>query len=308
MSRANTYVRRTYFVALLAIAVASGCVTKGRYKGLQRKLDDAETAHAAEIQKKNDAIEALEAEVKRKDEKVAELETAIAAKEKELASLTEADGNKAARITQLESEKADLDSQLAKVVKDRASLKSSVTQMQAALAEQSARRASAERRMAQYRDLLARFKALIDAGKLRVRIVDGRMVLQLPADVLFASGSAKLSKDGKQAIMEISQVLAKMPDRRFQVEGHTDNVPIKTSRFPSNWVLAAARGIAVVSSMIEAGINPANISAASFGEFKPTATNDTPEGRAANRRIEIVVVPDLSQLPGFEELNKAVGG
>ena len=135
-------------------------------------------------------------------------------------------------------------------------------------------------------------------------IVDGRMVVVLASDVLFASGSANLSRDGKSAIGEVAALLADIPDRKFQIEGHTDNVPIRTAVYPSNWELASARALTVLKTMLEAGMPADRISAASFGDSKPARDNETPEGKAANRRIEIVVTPDLSTLPGLEELNR----
>ena len=91
-------------------------------------------------------------------------------------------------------------------------------------------------------------------------------------------------------------------------EGHTDDVPIKTAKFPSNWELGAARALVVLRTLEEGGVTPAQLSAATYGENRPTAKNDSDEGRAANRRIEIVVVPDLSDLPGYDELQKLGGG
>ncbi|MFN7145549.1 MAG: flagellar motor protein MotB, partial [Myxococcota bacterium] len=193
----------------------------------------------------------------------------------------------------------------ATLVADRAKLKGSVDEMKIALAELESRKALAEARIAEYQGLLARFKKLIDAGKLTVKIVDGRMVVALATDILFSSGSAELSADGNAAIAEVAQVLVAIPDRAYQIEGHTDNVPIRTDKYPSNWELASARALTVVRSMIAAGMPPTRVSAASYGEFKPTAANDSSTGRSSNRRIEIVVVPDLSNLPGFEELRKA---
>jgi chemotaxis protein MotB len=159
--------------------------------------------------------------------------------------------------------------------------------------------------VAEFRSLLARFQKLIDAGKLKVQIKEGRMVLVLPTDILFPSGSAKLSDDGKTAIREVAGVLATMSDRKFQVEGHTDNVPIRTRRFRSNWELASARALGVVKEMMESGMSGRLLSAASYGDFQPIATNDTAVGKKANRRIDIVLVPDLSTLPGFADLEKA---
>jgi chemotaxis protein MotB len=155
----------------------------------------------------------------------------------------------------------------------------------------------------EFRSLLARFRALIDAGKLKVRIVDGRMVVVLATDVLFGSGSATLSKEGRSAVSEVAQVLASIPRRGFQVEGHTDAVPIATAQFASNWELAAARAITVTRAMVEAGLPATRVSAASYADTRPVASNGA-DGKAQNRRIDITIVPDLSALPGFDELNR----
>ena len=106
----------------------------------------------------------------------------------------------------------------------------------------------------------------------------------------------------------MAAILATLPDKRFQIEGHTDNVPIRTAQFPSNWELAADRAISVVKTLIEGGMAPDAVSAASYGEHRPIAANETRDQKAANRRIEIVMVPDLSQLPGFDELEALGAG
>lgn len=269
--------------AVLASLLLAGCVSSGKYDELQRRFDESQ----ANLQDRN--------------ARIVSLEEALAQEEEKSRSLAEEIGRLQAQIGNLSREQAQL-------LKDRTSLANSVEEMQSALAEANRRKAQADQRIAEYRDLLSRFKSLIDAGKLKVKIVDGRMVVELPSDVLFASGSARLSNEGQQAIGEVATVLAEIPERRFQVEGHTDNVPIATAQYPSNWELAMARALTVVKTMIDNGMPPDRISAASFGEYKPAQPNDTKEGRAANRRIEIVVVPDLSGLPGFEELQQASGG
>ncbi len=159
-----------------------------------------------------------------------------------------------------------------------------------------------------FRELLTRFKSLIDAGKLRIKIVGGRMVLELPTDILFPSGSATLSEEGQAALEEVGAGLAQMSDREFQVEGHTDDVPIDTRRFPDNWALAAGRALGVRATLEAAGMKPSQLSAASFAQTRPVQDNDTAAGKAANRRIEIVLLPDLSSLPGSEELEALGGG
>lgn len=165
-------------------------------------------------------------------------------------------------------------------------------------------RAMADAQLAQFRSLSERLRSLIQAGRLRVKLIEGRLVVELPSDVLFESGSAQLNPAGRDAVQELARALAEVPERSFQIEGHTDNVPVRTLSFRSNWELGSARALAVLHLMIEAGMPAARISAASFGEHRPAASNESLEGRAANRRIEITVIPDLRLLPGYEELKR----
>jgi len=290
------------WIAVASLALLGGCVTKGKYDDLKRQYDDARL-HVGEQQQKIGSLEQALADEQRK---LAELEQQHQALEQQRAALAQQGADKDAEIERLRAQGAQLSDQLAKVVKDRSALKQATDQLTRALTELAQRRAEAERRVAEYRNLLARFKTLIDAGKLEVKMTDGRMVLVLPTDVLFDTGSARLSKPGKEALVEVAQVLKDMHERRFQIEGHTDNVPIHNARYASNWELASARALGVVRAMTEAGMDGRLLSAASYGEFHPTASNDDDAGRAKNRRIEIVLVPDLSLLPGFEELNRAV--
>ena len=144
-----------------------------------------------------------------------------------------------------------------------------------------------------YEEVLGRFRSLIDAGRLSVSIVRGRMVINLPQDILFGSGSADLGREGRETLSEIAAVLSEFEDRTFQVEGHTDDDPISTTQFPSNWELSAGRALSVVKLLVDRGVSPELISGAAFGEFQPVATNETEAGQRLNRRIEIVMLPNL---------------
>lgn len=289
--------KRILSALLVAATVsgASGCVTKKKHL---QAVNDAAAREAA-----------LRKELEDEKARAAALEAKLAEERKAAADqaglLQEQIGERDAHGAALEKERAELQAQLAALLKDKSALKGSVEEMQRALDELARRKAESDLRVAEFRKLLERFKGLIDAGKLKVKMVDGRMVVALATDVLFGSGSATLSADGKGAIAEVAAVLASIPDRKYQVEGHTDDVPIKTAQYPSNWELASARALTVVKEMIEAGVPADRVSGASFAESKPAVPNTSPEGRTANRRIEIVVVPDLSSLPGFEELNRA---
>ena len=165
------------------------------------------------------------------------------------------------RIKKLESDlnemykvKEALDADKNAAIDEKGRLQANIEAMKSAFSELTRRKAEADARLSEFKNLLERFKTLIDAGKLKVKIADGRMVVELASDVLFASGSANLSKDGKAAIAEVGQLLAQIPDRKFQVEGHTDNVPSKSAVFPSNWELGSARAITVVKTMVGAGV------------------------------------------------------
>ena len=282
----------TWSMAWCVIALSAvGCVKKSDYEALQghRKQDHATAMEHLETRDKHivslqQALADAEAKVKAQGEEIERLKT---------------------ELNSTQDRYVAQQQQLTEMVKSSAGLKASIQEMQNALNVLREQKKQSEARVAEYKKLLNSFKAMIDAGKLKVKVVNGRMVVELPSDVLFGSGSIDLSEGGKAAVAEAGAIFVTIKDREFQVEGHTDNQPIRTARFPSNWELAAGRAIAVAQILIKAGLTPERVSAASFGEFRPVASNDKPDTRAQNRRIEIVLVTDLSKVPGFEELEQA---
>lgn len=169
------------------------------------------------------------------------------------------------------------------------------------LVELRKQRDAAEKRLSAYRDLQDRFKKLVDSGALEVQFRNGQMTLKLPSGVLFPSGSADLSKEGESTLAKVTEVLLAFKDRRFLVAGHTDNVPIKTKRFRNNWVLSTARAVSVVEFMIGATFPADKLAAAGYADKDPVGDNTTDAGKEQNRRIEIILVPDLSELPQLAE-------
>ena len=223
---------------------------------------------------------------------------ALNQRERELRDARAALEEEEAKAERLGEEMAMLEAALGDTRKDKSSL-------EAALVDLRKRKAETEARIAEFRSLIDKFKGLIDSGKLKVRINEGRMVVELATDILFPSGSAALSREGEASIAEVAKLLQSIPNRKFQIEGHTDNVPVR-GKYRSNWDLASARSLTVLQTMLASGMPADRISAASYGESKPARPNDSAENRAANRRIEIAVVPDLSTLPGFDELQRVV--
>ncbi len=131
--------------------------------------------------------------------------------------------------------------------------------------------------------------------ELNVELRDGKLYVSLSDKLLFPSGSDALNERGKEAIQMLADVL-KGSDMEIMIEGHTDSIPINTSKYKDNWDLSVHRATAVSRMMIEKGIVPQRILSCGRGEYHPVASNTTVEGRSQNRRTEIVLAPKLDKL------------
>ncbi|MEJ2059501.1 MAG: flagellar motor protein MotD [Gammaproteobacteria bacterium] len=132
-------------------------------------------------------------------------------------------------------------------------------------------------------------KSMIDDKVIIVKQHKLWIDIKINTDILFGSGSIRLSPVASHIIENVTHTLAPLP-ARIQVEGFTDNVPIVSREFPSNWELSAARAASVVRLMTQFGVNPDRMAAIGYGEYRPIAGNDTAEGRAQNRRVDLVVL------------------
>jgi len=136
-----------------------------------------------------------------------------------------------------------------------------------------------------------RLEALAATGL--VEVVDGKVILQ--GEVLFASGSAEVTEQGRAFVAQLAPPLQALldaePDQMVLVGGHTDDRPIHTARFASNWELSTARAVAMASALEQAGLPASRLVAAGFGEHHPRAANHDDASRQRNRRIEILLVP-----------------
>jgi chemotaxis protein MotB len=261
-----------------SIAVAPGCVTSGTHKkkiAELTKLREDEAAAAAARQKELEAS-------------VAELENKVAAANKAIDEGT-------ALAASLQKRLEQLGQNVSSLTKDK-------EEAAARLEELRKQKAAADARLATFKNLIAKLRSMIDSGQLKVVIRDGRMIIALPNDILFDSGKTSVKADGKAALEKVAQVLATVSDRDFLVAGHTDDVPIKTAQFPSNWELSTARAVEVVRFLISKGMNGKVLSAAGFAEFDPVVANDSATNRAQNRRIEIVLQPNIADLPPLDDI------
>jgi chemotaxis protein MotB len=209
-----------------------------------------------------------------------------------------------ARLLVLTNKLESLGQNVSRLETERGNLGGELEQAQRRMEELKKAQVQAEARAAQFRKLVTQFKALTDAGKLQVEIRENRMIVRLGDKILFDPGKTDLKPEGKDALTQVTAVLKGLPNRNFQVAGHTDNVPIKSKRFRSNWDLSTARAVEVTNFMIGAGMEPKRVSAAGYADQSPVVPNDSPEDMAKNRRIEITLVPNLDDLPPIDDALK----
>ena len=136
----------------------------------------------------------------------------------------------------------------------------------------------------------------LESKDVTISQLQGKLTVNILDRIMFESGEAVLKPDGQAVMQKIAALLAKHPDLKIHVIGHTDNVPIRTGargRFASNWELSAARALAAVHFLTDqAGVDSRRLGAVGYGEFRPIADNSTADGRAKNRRIAITILPD----------------
>lgn len=236
----------------------------------------------------------------------------LAATKEELAETEQEKAQVAEQKKEVEAKAEQLDSELTKATTNNEILAKKVTEMgqnvEALVGEKSKlrqeveeldrMRAAAEARNKEYNKVFAKLKKMVDAGTLQIKFRGGRMLVQMSSDVVFPPGGTRIKPEAEEAIRELADTISSFPDRKFQVIGHSDATPIKTARFPSNWELSSQRAIEVVKVLVDAGVDPGMISAAGSAEYDPIAPNDTTENKAMNRRVEIVFLPKLDELPG----------
>lgn len=131
-------------------------------------------------------------------------------------------------------------------------------------------------------------------GNLNVELQERGVVISITASFLFKSGSADIEKESLPIVDKIGNILLSVPGNHIRIEGHTDNDPIKTSVFPSNWELSSARATNVLRFIVEkSGIKPEVVSSVGYGEYRPKAPNTTEQNKAMNRRVDIVIIKSI---------------
>ena len=279
-------------LGLLAVAAAllvlGGCVAKSEYLRKQAEADALSrdvTALNTENQGLRERINGLQENIKGLQERIsglhAEKEMLVAERNDLDASLNtlKEETNRTIeeqrnRITELEGDKQMLGESIVLLKKSKEAEVKTVSKT--------------------YEQLLAEMKGEIEQGQIAITELQGKLTVDVLDKILFDSGQAEVKPEGLAVLKRVVEILMTVMDKVIRIEGHTDNIPIAgalAKRYPTNWELSAARAINVTRYLEKEGIDPSILSAAAFGEYQPVAENDTPEGRAKNRRIAIILLP-----------------
>jgi chemotaxis protein MotB len=245
----------------------------------------------------DEQVRALSAEVAVLDDKVEEAKGLITRLKSELDRTREALATRSAELDRLRTE-------LTQRRSEAPAAKEDVQQVRRALTELAHHQERVRAALDAWGELGARFQALSETGALSLKFVRGQVLIELPADPLFDGASDRLTDAGEETLAAVAFVLKELPARSYQVMAHTDDPTAGGVSGPEPWQAAAARAIAVTEVLVARGLDPHRLTAATAASYLPVAPNRTEEGRAANRRIELLVQPDPALLPGYEELTQ----
>jgi len=311
--------RNLLFALLSSSVLLSSCVSSKVYKDLEdrhaqlqednselsREFDDLEAKYR---QNEND-LAALQAQYEQtkaeRDRLQEEYNSTKTSYEKLKASYDALDANSSSALAENSRRNrellAELDAKeeallqeknrLEKLQKDLAARSKRVDELESMIAAKDAK-------MNALKNAISKALVNFEGKGLTVEQRDGKVYVSMENKLLFNSGSWAVGAEGRKAVQQLASVLAENPDIAVLIEGHTDNVPYKGSgQLTNNWDLSTKRATAIVELLLEnSGINAENLTAAGRGEYAPVASNDTAEGRAKNRRIEVILTPKLDEI------------
>jgi len=291
----------TALILTTCLMVVSGCVTKGTHEQTLADLEQMRKASA----KSASQIAALEEEKAKLSSELVSTQSAAAGLQNDKQMLiTKATGTSEElaglqkRMGELETQISDREIAIGKLKQGGEALAAEKARLEK---ERAAKEAEIQRLTKTQEDLTKSLKAEIERGDIKIKQVRDRLTINMVEQVLFNSGQALVKPEGLTVLKNVSDVLKNVDDKQIRIEGHTDNVPIGVKlrgKFPTNWELSTARATNVVRYFIEkGGVDRENLEAVGYADTRPVASNETDEGRTANRRIEIALFPkDLSAI------------
>lgn len=285
-------IRFTTLTILILAITLSGCVAKSKLEAktaeanqLATDLTDLKAQHEelsqnfAQLQTENDELKnsnrSLNEDIARAGDAIKRLEAVISDRDAETGAAM-----------------AEMREEIDRLMSANRGLELAVEK------EKIARLARIAQMQSTYNELVGKMESEIKRGEITISELKGRLTVNMVNEILFPSGSAEIKEEGMAVLQRVADVVKEVEDKDISVEGHTDNVAISSrlkDKFASNWELSAARAATVVRALREANIPGERLSAVGYGPFRPVADNSTREGRAQNRRIQIVLIPQRTQ-------------
>jgi len=335
----RTMLLRAPALAMLCAMAVVGCVSTGTHTkalaeleaakktsaqlqqqmaGLQQNMDQEATKRkaaeqqAAELAKDRESLAARSSELQSRldglEKDKGQLNSELGNVRGQITDLEQklASGSASAQkeITKLQTQASELEGNTARIAKEREQLRQEQSQLAATLEQERLAKEEEIQRLTRTQEELSKsLQDEISKGNITIQQVRDRLTINMVDRVLFDSGQAQVKPAGVKVLKPVSDVLNKISDKQIRIEGHTDNVTISTKlqdRFKTNWELSTARATTVVRYLIDqGGVDRQHLSAVGYADTHPLASNETEQGRASNRRIEIVLYPrDLSAIAG----------
>lgn len=292
--------REHAFTIVLCALLLSGCVSSGTHEKALAELDQTRKTLETTKTQTAEQISALQKDLADTKKSLADLEQEKAKLDEQTKDLTaklDASQKLAVLVPERDDEITKFKQALAAQsdqIKSEAAEKARLEQ------ERATKEAEIERLTSTQAALAKSLEEEIAKGDIRIKQVKDRLTINMVDRLLFDSGQAVVKTSGLKVLKQVSDILKNVTDKQIRIEGHTDNVPIGSGlrdRFSTNWELSTARATSVVRYLEKAGVDRANLSAAGYADTRPIMSNDTEEGKKANRRIEISLYPkDLSEV------------
>lgn len=263
-----------------------------RSKGsnIYKELKNLKVTSSSERERLDAALKKKSEELDAREKSISELLDKLESREKKLAELQ-------SELDARERKMSDLQDQIAAREKASNELKSELDEREKRIQELQSRIDARDKAMNDLRNNLLNALKGYEEDDLTVEMRNGKVYIAISEKMLFKSASANVEQAGKDALSKVATVLNKYPDMDLIIEGHTDSLPIKTAQFADNWDLSVIRATSVVRILtVDYGMSSERVMPAGRGEFFPKATNKTPEGRAKNRRTEIIIAPKLDAI------------
>lgn len=308
--------KKTAILLIIAITFNS-CVSKKVYQELETKFNNLRSSNTALIEEKDNLLAAkktLEADLEKLNSDYSALKTQKEILDSEFASVQNKYKNLDESYNVLSTQSSK---KLAEQSQKNQELLYQLEEKERKLALESDRLEKLQNELAQRSNQINELQGLIDAKEAQMQQLknaissallnfegkgltvvqkNGKIYVSMENKLLFDSGSWAVGSDGKVAVEQLASVLAKNPDINVLIEGHTDNVPYTGATITDNWDLSVKRATAIVRILQNKGVNPTQITAAGRSEYVMVGSNATPEGKAKNRRIEIILAPNLDEI------------